>query len=1148
MCLGINPLQAHWPQDRTNTTNPPAKSDGQVTLPLDKTPIPGDAIIVICENLGQALSQMQPGSIILSPKRYQALMDELARLKTRTNDSDERIFSECKITGRWLAARPPFTMQDEAELTIELTFRTDTPRVRWPLPLKGFLMTQAMLDGQAPIWAREQQSLNLLVPSAGQHQLKLQGRTPVTRNGATRRLLLERLPSAVITSMQFVTSEEVTLAAIKGASPVRIESLPNQEKQLIADALGVVQQLDLQWQIKNNRDTDGQPLVQVVGDIRYAIDEGNIETEARLRFDLQAGKMTEIRLKLPTDIENLRVETWQRDEKREMVEISGPSASGEVTLRLPNAWLAEGMARTIRLRFSQPKEVKLGESISVGQLEVLAPRCEKQTGTITLTSVAELHYRVDPGILRRADTIEASWFELRGFSQSFRYQKQPATITAVLERVDQPLLAAEARLSYQLQTQLNQLKLTCQLELRRLSPYALDQIELSWPTGWTLNSDVFLSPLIRQVQQDVNTGSIRLSLAGRLPENIKLNLEGEWQAAGSLRTQLVLPRVLAGWGEREGKRFPIRWVSSTGTLTVDGPEFDMRIETGTQALLSESLTPLDLDLWVRPPLRMVAKSITASANEDPTLVPRLQWQWKPRRPVMRGEAHVFVAPSRTLIRQQWQWHWPGTTPQQIQLQVPTQVLPSLQLAWQKPTDAAPQPISWTSAGKTDEPLTIIQLRLPVANMDAMLLWCDYMLPGLPLVTGDQPMSLKWHWITPRSEGDEEPLPIMARVWPDARMQVSWQPLPPSMSRRDDPNANVPSAAWTVEPTLQTIFADSSQPVTLQSYAGKANPLVTHVERILMEARPLQDGWTSLRAALWLQRLGQEELQLTIPWPSASLTIERILVMGQSLAEQDWSLATQNDQTLLRLKLPPTWFSHSFLLEVYLQVQATTPGWLPQQWLLPSVQCVEQRAVPPTRWRVEWPTAQSLLYASAARLEQRPNFNGIWIEPKPALLKRTMDNWLLPSPVFDLEMVRQEQLAFSLAQDPIAHSITLWSMPRLTWQMLCSTSVLLLGYWSWRFPHRLLKIIWTILILSYVVLLLTTPNLAFQAGIAAQPGLAVLLFVWLMRNVYLRWKQRSHRARFSGAKPASTSRWVERPSSAPEFKPASSGSAPTPGGS
>ncbi len=1134
---------AFWPgervqaQERPVTTTPPAKAEQEAT-PLEKIPIPTDAILVICENLGQAVQQMQPGSIILSPKRYQALIEELAKLKSTAATEEERLFSACRIQGQWLPAQPPFSLQDEVELTFELEFQTEAPLTRWPLPLKGLRLTFAELDGQSPIWSRSPQGLVLTVPEAKQHRLMLRGRVPVTRVGANRKWLLERLPSAAITSFQFTTIEDVVEASIKGAGPVRIEPTQGKEKIVLAKALGVVQQLEFQWQIRTPAD-DQAAAVQVQGDLRFAVDESSVETEARLRFDLPSGKINHLRLKLPPNVDNLRIDAWQREDQRTVLEWSGPDPQGEVTVRLPSAWLADEAAHTLRLRFSQLHEAKVGETLHLGQIVVADPPCEKQTGVITLASAPELHYRVDPGPLRRSDVHVASWFDARGFAQSFRYLQQPAQIKATLERIEQPMLAAEARLSYQLRLVPGQLKLTCQLEIHRRSSFGLDQIEMSWPKGWNLNSELFLSPLVRQAQQDATTDTLRLSLVGRLPDVIKLTLEGDWQTSGASRTNLRLPRLLSGWGERDQRRLPVQWVTSAAPLIIEGSEHDIRLETGSQALLAESQTPLELDTWMRPPFRVQVRSLAMNQGEGAQTAPQLQLQWKPRQPVLRSEAQVFITPTLPWVRQQWHWQWPGQTPAQMQLYVPTNILASLRLAWQTPSDAALRPISWTVMPGGGEGATLITIRPPGPGVEAATLWCEFPLPhrGPPAHPSEDQL-IELRWVVPRLETDEEKPTIAVLVWLDARFAAQWHATAAARKMADAALPQRTRMGWSVMPRLEATFADATLPVSIQLTPDKESAHPTTVERILMEARPLQEGWTSLRASLWVQRLTHEEMTLAIPWPATSLVLERIAVMGQPLQERDVRLEAQEERTRLHLRLAPTLLSQSFYVEIFYQVRDAAPSWLIKRWSLPAVELASAAAPAQTRWRVEWPRSQSLLLSEAARLEQGPSWNGFWREPQPSYLKRAMDAWFMPTGGgSNVQEGASENAALSFSTS--AARMTLWHVSRLAWQVLCSTFVLLLGYVVWRM-RSLSR--WTTLgciFLGLLLMVFMTPELAFQMGCAAQPGLLVIAFILLAGWSYQGMVSRRIQSRFASSQALLPSTLMVKPSTSQERAAASS---------
>src|SRR6516225_9293518 len=60
--------------------------------------LPPNAIIVVCEDLKTA-NQLRPNLILLTPKQYQEMRDQIAQSKNKS-DPEEAVPGECRLTGK----------------------------------------------------------------------------------------------------------------------------------------------------------------------------------------------------------------------------------------------------------------------------------------------------------------------------------------------------------------------------------------------------------------------------------------------------------------------------------------------------------------------------------------------------------------------------------------------------------------------------------------------------------------------------------------------------------------------------------------------------------------------------------------------------------------------------------------------------------------------------------------------------------------------------------------------------------------------------------------------------------------------------------------------------------------------------------------
>src|SRR3954451_13713522 len=103
--------------------DPPAPSGGAAaTGPaprgLDALNLPADAVVVVCEEVKNALALI-PRSVILTPERYKALLDEIDRLKKKAAPDKPVPPTACKLTGR--------VEGDFARFQAEFRIHTDKP-------------------------------------------------------------------------------------------------------------------------------------------------------------------------------------------------------------------------------------------------------------------------------------------------------------------------------------------------------------------------------------------------------------------------------------------------------------------------------------------------------------------------------------------------------------------------------------------------------------------------------------------------------------------------------------------------------------------------------------------------------------------------------------------------------------------------------------------------------------------------------------------------------------------------------------------------------------------------------------------------------------------------------------------------------------
>src|SRR5262249_33915138 len=154
-----------------------------------------------------------PGAVVLTAERYQALVEQAARAEKAAQAArTDVLLSICRLSGQVIRDAGN---RELADLQIALEFRTQAANALVPIGLKGVKLTKAVLDGEVPLWGPERNGLTVQIKDPKVCQLVLQVQLPVVRTGTERKILLEHLPPAAITTLNLTIPERVQSAAVK---------------------------------------------------------------------------------------------------------------------------------------------------------------------------------------------------------------------------------------------------------------------------------------------------------------------------------------------------------------------------------------------------------------------------------------------------------------------------------------------------------------------------------------------------------------------------------------------------------------------------------------------------------------------------------------------------------------------------------------------------------------------------------------------------------------------------------------------------------------------------------------------------------------------------------------------------------------------
>lgn len=973
-------------------------SDGPT---LDQTPLPDNAVLVICENLKQALGQMQPGSVILSPARYKELTEELARLRAGASQPGrERLFAACRISGSMRPQAPG--VRAAAELKIELEFKTEAPNSRVAIPLRGLPILDAKLDGQTPLWTSADSGLALIVPEAKSHVLTLSGLAPLSGSSLERKLILEQLPPAAATSFSLQTNEPAVSAQAKGHGAWRVEAAEGGGSRFGDEALGVVNRLEVAWRPAVPV-ADGAPTLTVIGDQKYRLDAASLEADVRLRLELAKGRLTELTLRLPGEPQDLHAELLPADDRRaEPPEVTSAGEPNLWRLRLKEPLTADGSPATIRLRWSQRHAGKPGTRISLCQAEATAPAGAWRSGVLTVLAPADLQIRLEEPDAPRAERRDAVG-DARGLSFSFRYGPQPLRLAAVLA-APSVAPAVEARWSHEATIGLKRLRLASELELTRVAGAELEELNLQLPPGWTVDPKLLQNPFVRDFEPPTPDGKMRVLLASRLPSPLKLRFECE-TSGGAERAQFGLPR-LSGASSLPGRL--VRWIRRPGRLALNAEGVTVRLEFGAQGLFDDEQRPPELEKDLAVP---VAWRLADEAEIEPLLSLRI----RQRLPLIRREAKLLLHRDRCCCDEIWSMRWLGTGPTELRLRGPKELRepPRLELLGAD-EGAAAQPLQVRPTGAQDG-VSEWEVRLPPNLASPIRLHVSFAV-SFPQELG--PGSWAAPSLAPlgcEAEGE----PIL-----EARCALPLRLLPPM------------DGAWTALPqsnerlgTLRLRGGDGSAPLTLQLDDSAAAALPFDVPRMLIEATPRADGEWDIRARARLDGIRAASAVWMISCSPQRLRIQEARIGDIALAADQWRLRADGESARLETPLPIQALGASAMCDLKFRLKAGVS----RSWRLdlPAIRFAAPASAQTVRWRVAGLEGEALLALSPGLRAEEVGFRRSALAPAEAThCARAMGLWVDQAADARHETLgAEEPPAFAFVQTGPLETAQLWHIPR-----------------------------------------------------------------------------------------------------------------------
>lgn len=924
-------VQVSLAQAPTNPSSVPSKSNEQSRPTLDQLPLPPDAILVITDSVRQALNQMRVGSIVLSAERYQALMDELNRLRREVAIRQaDFVFASCLIRGRVTAG----AKQLRAELKIELSFRTTAAEQRVPLPLSGLQLTAAELDGGLPPWQVEREQIVLLVPEPGSHRLVLEGTCILEGHSGEHRLKLERFPPALITTLELLVPGLVSQAQVRGGPRLAVEPT-SAGSRLKGEGLGPLPQLDLTWR---DSAAAAAPLT-VTGTIRHALTEQQVDIDARLRLEGGRDAVAELRLRLASIPKDLEVEqatgegtlplTWSE---------AGPNEPDVLVIKLPQAWRAETGPLQLRLRGN----FRWSGPAALGVLEVLQPSPSRQSGVVVIRASPGLPLRLLPGNVLAGDVRELPERDAAGAVQVFRYGRQPVRLEARLEPVRLEQLA-EVRLTHYVRLTPGRAVLSTDLEIMRLRRIPVQEVVIAMPAGWRVDHRTATQPLVAQTEE--NAGRLHLKLVNRITTPFRLRIEGELVGSTVDRVNFELPSLI-DLREEPGQSIPtLRIVARQERVVIEGDDVEVRLDAGTAGLIDEQNRPPSLEVPLPLPAVLLASDSSRRSPDNSSA--RLALFWRAKLARVSGAAEIFVDSHRMQVKQALIWHWPQRVPAQLALEVPAGVTVSPTAEFEPDSDAPMSRIHLPLSRRNRGDSATITLDIPQRVSQRSRLVVSFEIP-LELDSTLMPLPMRWLRPVAAEVVWEGGWPV--NVWSTRHVRLEGPAVLPSLAA----TAVAPQVGFRLESW------EAPCPVRAARTPPRRPPAVAEsAEIFIISSEEASDSDHSIMRVTWRWRLAQvheSRLLLVCPWPSERVRLHQATIDSQPIAADSLELSIdENSQLRVGLPIELSLLPRGLTVTLEGSVSGGRGQWGIKR--VPNWEWPAETAMVPTRWWLRLPVSQ-----------------------------------------------------------------------------------------------------------------------------------------------------------------------------------------------
>jgi hypothetical protein len=1052
--------------------SPPPKAGAGKKKPALAAP-PG-TVIAVYEDWGDALKAM-PDGIVISPKTFADMVEELARLRAQLERRKRRAItpSKCLLKGKIDGSLVVLQAQ------VEFTTRQADAVVA--LACGQAHATGVSLDGATPqllggarATGADPEGFSVEVEKPGNHSLTLDLILPLAARPGGHGFSLD-LPRCPVTRLELELPPGVKDARC-GGKTLAEAGLALKGNQ-VAGFLGVLDQLELTWK---GAGSAGAAVLAAEGLVQVRLDLRDLACQARLTLRPLGGQVAEWRLLVPRHAE-LKVAPADEARVAKIDRVEQQKVAVH-TIRLKEAG-ADPLTVTVATHAPVPK---LGTRAGVGPFTLLG--ATRQTGSLLVSSTAgELHLEFHPqGHLARREVSDEEQRRDANLLAAFRYghmagpADKPGPDPWLEVEAETVRGQVKARVAHTLTLDGDRSSWRVKTVITGTPRWAdVGQFQVLLPPGCEFNEESAfpLPERVLQVGYDkakrvVEFRLARGSGAGAL-RNFTVGLEANYTRPGdepatSGRAVLRLPRPRAA---------------------EEGGEVTVRVPRDVELLTPDERAAGDLELVRQGTHELVWRG----GRHVPE---RVEVRWRPWRPQVRvsGVVDLTLAAGSGRVRHELSFHFPQPTPPQLSLRVPPAVAASLRVA-----DGG------RLAGAGPGEVRLVQPGAPSGRTHRIVLEYSF----APTLRNGGVFAVPL--VVPEAVTQGE---TRVRVWAEpgalpARVGGAW-------GERDV--EVVPGRVRL--PALVLRGEGVDLPLSLRLGPAEAAPTVL-VERALVRAEVGEAGVQTYRAGYRLGRLSARHLDVELPAPVAALGLRVWLDAKEVTPEAvDESGAPSDGGRVARLRLAPSLVGRGAVLELRYQLPPGRSGRGPLQTTLQPPVVRGHPGGVPTRWQVTLPADWVAVAPEAGPGARRAWGRRGWLlAPHLALTTADLERWFRggapaatpPDPEADSETV-PSLVCWRDSPEPLVVT----HVPQQAWLLVCSLGVLVVGlglsWLTWPAGPRAGAGGWlwpalALLGLGLVVAALVWPNTLGQIAYGCQPGAAVLVAVaglqWLLHERYRR---------------------------------------------